>query len=84
MRKRVGLNLKGFRQELGLSQEAFAFYHYVAFGHVLRVDLTQQIDDVLEATIVLGELCRDPEQRRRGRPHCQAGIAGLTGTVTVA
>ena len=25
VRKRVGRNLKGFRQELGLSQEAFAF-----------------------------------------------------------
>ena len=25
VRKRVGLNLKRFRQELGLSQEAFAF-----------------------------------------------------------
>ncbi len=25
VRKRVGLNLKGLRQELGLSQEAFAF-----------------------------------------------------------
>jgi len=25
VRKRVGLNLKGIRQELGLSQEAFAF-----------------------------------------------------------
>ncbi len=25
VRKRVGLNLKGFRHELGLSQEAFAF-----------------------------------------------------------
>ncbi len=25
VRKRVGLNLKGFRHELGLSQEVFAF-----------------------------------------------------------
>ena len=74
VRKRVGLNLKRFRQELGLSQEEFAFeagLHRTYISGVERGVRNPTILVLEEIALALGvpsaKLLEDVPRKRAGR-----------------